>query len=81
MSFGDVGEILSAVREICRTDSVTVECHDKGVQIARRYGFSLYDSVIVASALLAACKTLYSEDLQHLQVIDGQLTVIDPFVK
>jgi predicted nucleic acid-binding protein len=34
----------------------------------------------VASALLAGCKTLYSEDLQHLQAIDGQLTVINPFV-
>jgi predicted nucleic acid-binding protein len=80
MPFADVCEILGTVREVCRTDPVTVECHDKGVEIALRYGFSLYDSVIVASALLASCKALYSEDLQHLQVIDGQLTVINPFV-
>ena len=80
MPFADVGEILGIVREVCRTDPVTVECHDKGVEIAQRYGFSLYDSVIMASALLASCKTLYSEDLQHLQTIDGQLTVINPFV-
>lgn len=80
MPYGDVGEVLGVIREICRTDAITVECHDKGVEIAKRYGFSLYDSVIVASALLAACDTLYSEDLQHLQVIEGQLTVINPFV-
>jgi predicted nucleic acid-binding protein len=80
MPFADVVEILGTVREVCRADPVTVECHDKGVEIAQRYGFSLYDSVIVASALLGACKTLYSEDLQHLQVIDGQLTVVNPFV-
>jgi predicted nucleic acid-binding protein len=51
------------------------------VEIAERYRFSFYDSIIVASALIAGCKTLYSEDLQHRQIIDKQLTVIDPFAK
>lgn len=37
-----------------------------------------YDSVIVASALLAECKVLYLEDLQHQQVLEKQLTVINP---
>ena len=32
-----------------------------------------------AEALLAGCRTLYSEDLQHRQVIDKRLTVINPF--
>ena len=44
-----------------------------------RYKFSFYDSVIVASALQARCKVLYSEDLQHGQVIDKQLRVTNPF--
>jgi predicted nucleic acid-binding protein len=35
----------------------------------------------VAAALRAGCKTLYSEDLQHRQVIDRQLTVLNPFVR
>jgi predicted nucleic acid-binding protein len=79
MSHAEVREILSTVRAICRTDPLTVEAHDKGVEIAQRYGFSLYDSVIVASALLAGCKALYSEYLQHRQIIYKQLTVINPF--
>jgi predicted nucleic acid-binding protein len=37
--------------------------------------------MIVASALLAGCKTLYADDLQHGQVIDEQLTIINPFAK
>lgn len=44
----------------------------------RRYGFSYYDSLIVAAALDAGCKTLYSEDLQHGQQVEG-LTIVDPF--
>jgi predicted nucleic acid-binding protein len=35
--------------------------------------------MMVAAALIAGCTTLYSEDLQHSQLIDEQLTVINPF--
>ncbi len=49
----------------------------RGWQIGNRYGFSIWDSQIVAAALAAGCDTLYSEDMQSGQVIDG-LTVIDP---
>jgi predicted nucleic acid-binding protein len=72
-------EILGTVRAVCETQPLTVESHDLGIEISDRYGLSVYDSMIVASASLAGCKTLYSEDLQHRQVIDGKLTVINPF--
>ena len=48
------------------------------LDIRSRYRFAYYDSLIVAAALDAGCATLYTEDLQHLQRIDG-LTVVDPF--
>ena len=48
--------------------------------INERYGFSLYDSMMVASALIAGGKILYAEDLQHGQLIDAQLRVINPFL-
>jgi len=49
------------------------------LDVAQRYGFSHYDSLIVAAALEAGCATLYSEDLQNGQVIDQRLTIINPF--
>ena len=52
----------------------------RALDIAARYGFSWYDSLIVATALEAGCDTLYTEDLQHGQVIDNRLTVTNPFV-
>jgi len=79
LSFTEVREVLDTIRGVCDTRPVMVEHHDKATEIAERYGFSFYDSVIVASALLAGCRTLYSEDLQHRQVIDKRLTVINPF--
>jgi len=80
-SLAEVREVLATVRILCRTESLTPESHDRGIEIAERYRWSLYDSMIVGSALLAGCRTLFSEDLQHGQVVDDQLTIINPFKK
>lgn len=43
-----------------------------------RYGFSWWDSLVVAQALTAGCETLLTEDLQHGQEVFG-LRIVDPF--
>lgn len=48
--------------------------------LAERYGFSHFDSLILATALAAGCTTLYTEDLRHGQVIEGSLTLANPFL-
>lgn len=58
---------------------LTVDTHERAVEIGERYGLSIHDSLIVAAALLADCKTLYSEDMQHGQVIERVLTIRNPF--
>ncbi len=50
----------------------------KSAELAIRYQLSNWDALIVSAAVLAGCETLYSEDLQHGQVIEG-LTVENPF--
>jgi len=59
---------------------LTVETHDLGLDISERFGFSLYDSMIVSSALEAGCAILYSEDMQSGQNINGQLVITNPFL-
>lgn len=81
LSYVEVREVLDTVRVVCVTHPLTLEHYDKGMEIAERYRFSFYDSVIVASALLARCKTLYCEDLQQRQTIERQLTVVNPFAR
>ncbi len=56
----------------------TAELYQNAISIRARYGFSFYDSLIVAAALEAGCNRLYSEDLQHGQTIQ-QLTILNPF--
>ena len=79
MDWTDIGEILNQVRAVCLVEPLSIETHERGLAIAARYGLSIYDAMIVASALLAGCKELYSEDLQHGQIFERQLTVRNPF--
>ncbi len=53
--------------------------YERSLELRSRYQFSFYDSLIISAALEAGCKTLYSEDLQHGQII-GHLTIVNPFV-
>lgn len=48
-------------------------------KVRERYGFSIWDSLIVATALKGRCTVLYSEDLQHEQVIEKRVLVLNPF--
>jgi len=79
MSWNDIHEVVAQVKALCKVEPLNIEAHDKGRYVAERYGLSVYDAMIVASALLAGCKILYSEDMQNGLVIDEQLRVCNPF--
>jgi predicted nucleic acid-binding protein len=52
----------------------------RAVSIKGHYGYSYYDSLILASALESDCSILYTEDLHHGQLIEDSLKIINPFV-
>jgi len=82
MSWSEVVEALGAIRVLCSAPlPLTVETHEAAIKIAERHGYGIYDALVVATALEAGCETLYSEDLQDGQVINGQLTIRNPFVR
>ncbi|HLP88770.1 MAG TPA: PIN domain-containing protein [Nostocaceae cyanobacterium] len=58
---------------------VSVTTIETALNLAERYQYTYFDSLIVASALEVGCQILYSEDLQDGQQIDHQLTIINPF--
>jgi predicted nucleic acid-binding protein len=79
MPLNEVREILDTIRAVCAVEPLTIETHDRGLAVCERYRFSHYDSMLVAAALISGATILYSEDLQHGQVIDNQLRVTNPF--
>lgn len=80
LPLADIREILAVVRAVCTVAPVTAATHDRGLDVCERYKFSLYDSMIVASAMIAGAKVLYSEGMQHGQVLERQLRVANPFL-
>lgn len=62
--------------EVLPMDAQDVE---RAFQLTERYGFAHWDALILAVALRHGCDVLYSEDLQHGQRIDSNLTVSNPF--
>jgi predicted nucleic acid-binding protein len=78
-SWDEVRRALDILRVFCPEPvALTVETHDRAVDIAERYGYSIFDSLIIAAALDAGAQTLYSEDMRDGQRIEG-LTIRNPF--
>jgi len=79
MSWAETRNFLSIVRALLKVEPVTIEMHEAGVDLAERYGLSVYDAMIASAALLADCDTLFSEDLQSGLLVNGRLRVVNPF--
>jgi predicted nucleic acid-binding protein len=67
---------FSQIMEVCE---LTLEGQVLARSYAARYNYSIYDANILASAKLSGCDTLWSEDMQHRQAIDG-VTITNPFL-
>ena len=70
-----INQVLTPLCEV----SANIKLYIKTVEIMERWQYSFYDSLIIAAALQADCKILYTEDLQHEQVIESTLSIQNPF--
>ena len=71
---------LDIIRMQCPNPvALGIDVHALGLDIAQRHRFAVYDSMLLAAALHARCDTFWSEDLHDGLVIDGRLTVRNPF--
>ena len=51
----------------------------KACDIALRYKFTFFDSLIISAAIESGSTIVYSEDLQHGQTINECITIFNPF--
>ena len=80
MSWDDVRQALRVIQVFCPDPTpITMDSHEHALVIAEGHDIRIYDALILASALGSNCTTLYTEDLQDGQVIDGRLTIRNPF--
>jgi predicted nucleic acid-binding protein len=79
LSWPETRAFLSLVRGLLAIEPITLKTHETGLALAERYRLSVYDAMIAASALLAGCDRLWSEDMHDGLVIEGRLRIVDPF--
>ena len=79
LEWSEIRVALSRIRRTCSVRPLTEETHDLAMNLAERYGYRIYDASILSAAMIARCATLYSEDMQDGQSIDGALTIRNPF--
>lgn len=76
--------IEEAIDDISATASAIIVLDKQAtmaaLKLVQRYNLAFYDALMLATALNANCSRYYSEDLQHGLLVDGSLTVINPFL-
>ncbi|WP_136684239.1 PIN domain-containing protein [Falsirhodobacter xinxiangensis] len=81
MGWDELRDLLGLVRERMTVVDLTEAVHDVGRALAERYQLSVYDAMIVASALVNGCDRLLSEDMQDGLLIEGRLKIENPFAR
>jgi predicted nucleic acid-binding protein len=80
MPWPEIREALDAILTLCPTPvAITLATHQSALEIAERYGYGIYDALVLAAALQSKCRIIYSEDFQDGQLIEGKVTVRNPF--
>jgi predicted nucleic acid-binding protein len=74
---GDLASLRNAAGTI---KPISDEANREAARIAERYRIAFYDAVMIAVALAGGATLLYSEDMHHGLVIDGTLTITNPFL-
>ena len=71
-------QLADAIANASTVHEITLSTYRLAQALATRFRLSHWDGLIIAAATLAQCETLYSEDMQHGQVI-GTVKVVNPF--
>ena len=80
LSISEIRKLITSLEAMCQVEIISLSAIHTALNIQERYKFSWYDSLIVASALEAGCDSLYSEDMQNDQEVEGRLRIVNPFV-
>ena len=71
--------IDAAMQPLLRVASSTELVHT-AMDLQDELKYSFYDCLMIAAALEAGADTLYTEDLQHWQLVHGRLRIVNPFL-
>ena len=74
-SLPDVRNAVSEIRNSFNLVMIDDQTVMEALRVHEKYGYSYYDSLIIATALESDCQYLLSEDMSDGQVIENRLTI------
>ena len=77
----DIKNTIQQVSNIVFTCDFNFDTQIKAIELKDKYNLQYYDALIIATALENHCNIIFSEDMQHNQVIENKLIIINPFIK
>lgn len=78
LDWQEIHDLSNAIQSLAEILPLDLAIHNRALQIATDFGYSFYDSLIIAAATENNCNVLISEDMQHSQKI-GELIISNPF--
>ena len=81
LSSFDIKNTVEQISNIAFTCDFNFDTQIKAIELKDKYNLQYYDALIIATALENYCNIIFSEDMQHNQIIENQLTIINPFIK
>jgi predicted nucleic acid-binding protein len=78
--YSQIRLITGRFMQECQVKILSPRTVSLAIDLAEKYRYTYFDSLLLASALESNCDSLYSEDLQHGQIIEKCLRIINPFI-
>ncbi|OGB83886.1 hypothetical protein A3F66_02735 [candidate division TM6 bacterium RIFCSPHIGHO2_12_FULL_32_22] len=79
-SYQQVAAAINEMFDIFLIETIDIIVIQKAIDIATKYRYSYFDSLMIASALNSNCSILYTEDMHNTHVIEDNLQIINPFI-
>ena len=73
-------QFIDAAMQPLNRVSSSPELIDSALDLQLETHYSFYDCLVRAAALQAGADVLYSEDLQHNQLVGGRMRIVNPFL-
>lgn len=81
LTYADILLVIGELKNNFQITTVSLPTIEQALLLGERYGYSYFDSLMLASALEQGCNVVYSEDMQHGQVVENLLRIINPFME
>ena len=81
LSKAQATKIVDELFSMFSVEPINQNIIQKALTLSEKYRYSYFDSLMLASALVAECSILYSEDMHHDHAVEKKLKIINPFQK